>query len=127
MGHREDALETRSPALHRFLAGFGAGRFASLHRRYAVVKRGQLSSSVSPRTCENKGIKNCEAICCYGDEAHLGTEEPGLETNMFPCTTYLEYGWAVLTWRGGSASSNTVTDSRWGQTSPPSIVTDMLC
>lgn len=85
------------PALHRFLAGFGAHHFASLHHSYSVVKWGQLSSSFSQRTCENKGIKDCEAICCYGDEAYLGTEEPRLETNMFPCTTYLEYGWAVLT------------------------------
>lgn len=85
------------PALHRFLAGFGAYHFASLHHSYSVVKWGQLSSSFSQRTCENKGIKDCEAICCYGDEAYLGTEEPRLETNMFPCTTYLEYGWAVLT------------------------------
>lgn len=72
------------PALHTFPAGFGANYFASLPGSYTVVKRGQLSSSISQRTCENKGIKDCEAICCYGDEAHLGTEAPRLGTNMFP-------------------------------------------
>lgn len=46
------------------------------------MKQGQLSSSISQRTCENKGIKDCEAICCYGDEAHLDAEEPRLETNV---------------------------------------------
>lgn len=69
------------------------GPITSLHHSFSVVKWGQLSSSVSQRTCENKRIKDCETICCYGDEAYLGAEEPRLETNMFPCTIYLEYGW----------------------------------
>lgn len=82
-----------------FMQDLGQDQFASLHHSYSVVKWGQLSSSISQKTCENKGIKDCEAICCYGDVAYLGTEEPRLETNMFPCTTYLVYGWALLTYR----------------------------
>lgn len=103
-------------ALPRFLAGFGANHFASLHHSYSVVKWGQLSSSISQRTCENKGMKDCVAICCYGDEAYIGTEEPGLETNTSPCTTYLgDMDGRCWRRRSGSASSNVATDPHWGQ------------